>query len=139
MDDGWYLMPQDFATWATQPGPLYYDTDKYGNWSFRFAGAIGAYTATYAPGNGEETLIQYCQVPPLSGVDSGFYLMLRWHFLRELALSQNSIAQYVTMIENRYQEYKTSYLTKVNKENTNLSAKHHVVGYTSGFSPSFKR
>ena len=138
MEDGWYLMPQDFAAWATQPGPLYYENDEYGNWSFRFAGFVGSYTASYTPGEGQQTKLQYCKIPPLNGLDSGFYLLLRWHFLRELSLSQNSIAQYASMIEARYQEYKISYLTKVNKENTSLSARHHVTGYSSGLSSGFR-
>jgi hypothetical protein len=135
MSDGWYLMPPDFAGWATDPEPLFYDFDKFGNWSFAFAGNIGSRNAIAEKQDGT-IVVKYHQIPPLNGVDSDFALALRWHFLNELKLAQNSIAQFSQIIDANYQKYMTKFKTKTHEKNSNLSNGHNnrgTVARISGF------
>ena len=130
MSEGWYLMPPDFAGWVTEPTPLFYDFDKFGNWSFAFGSSLGYINSVISQDNGTATL-KYHQIPPLNGLDSAFTMALRWHFLNELKLAQNSIAQYAQVIEANYQKYITQLKTSKNSEKTNQSSPHgnKGVGY----------
>jgi hypothetical protein len=124
----WYLMPSDFAGWVNI-SPLFYTFDKFGNWSFKFASTTDQRAATYS--QDETTYLRYHAVPDLNGVDCDFIMMLRWHFLRELALCQNSVAQFSQIIELRYNEYKSIFATHAKKNNTRLSAGHNIRSVTN--------